>query len=376
MSRILLSPRRYVQGPGALAEIGGHAARLGHRALLLGGARGLAACGAAIEASLAGAGLSCERAPFGGECSDAEISRLAARAEATGADLIIAAGGGKAIDTGKAVAHARRLPVLVVPTVAATDAPCSALAVIYSEAGVFERYALFPHNPDCVVVDTQVIARAPVRTLVAGMGDALATFWEADTCARGAALNPLTGGSPPLRSALALARLCYDTLLEYGEQARLAVGRHAVTPAVEAIVEANTLLSGLGFESGGLAAAHAVHNGFTALPATHAMLHGEKVAFGTLTQLVLEGRPAADIDRVLGFCRDVGLPVCFADLGLAAPTRAEIRAVAEAATAPAETIHATWFPVGPDQVEAALWTADALGARITKCSSAVHADAR
>ncbi len=90
------------------------------------------------------------------------------------------------------------------------------------------------------------------------------------------------GACPPTLSSLALARLCYDTLLEYGLQAKLAVEKKAVTLAVEAVVEANILLSGLGFESGGLAGAHAFHNGLTVLEASHAKLHGQKVAFGSL----------------------------------------------------------------------------------------------
>jgi len=361
MSQVLLAPRRYVQGEGAIAGIGGDAARLGRRALLIGGGRALAACGAAIRESLAGQGLGCREERFGGECCDREVDRLVALARADGADLVIAAGGGKVIDTGKAVAHLLARPVVVVPTVAATDAPCSSVVVFYREDGGFDRYLSLPHNPDCVLVDTRIIAQAPVRTLVAGMGDALATYWEADTCARSGHPNPVTGATPPLRAALALARLCYDTLLEHGVAARRAVERRCVTPAVEAIVEANTLLSGLGFESGGLAAAHAVHNGLTQLEGCHDRLHGEKVAFGTLVQLVLEGRPSADFDTVLGFCRAVGLPVCLADLGLDAPSRADIRHVAEAATAPGETIHTTWFAVTADKVEAAIWAADALG---------------
>ena len=134
-----------------------------------------------------------------------------------------------------------------------------------------------------------------------------------------------------------------------------------VTPAVEAIVEANTLLSGLGFESGGLAGSHSVHNGLTVLEKSHGKLHGEKVAFGVLTQLVLEGRPSSDIDEVLNFCIDVGLPVCLEDLGVIDPTKKEIREVAEATTAPGETIHSTWFTVNAEMVEAAMWAADALG---------------
>jgi len=363
MSRILLAPRRYVQGEGAITGIGTDAARLGQRALLLGGRRALAACRTAIHQSLAEQGIFCHEEPFGGECCDREVERLAAVARTQAADLVIAVGGGKAIDTGKAVAHRLARPVIVVPTVAATDAPCSSVVVFYHEDGRFDRYLALPHNPDCVLVDTRIIAQAPVRTLVAGMGDALATYWEADTCARSGHPNPVTGATPPLRSALALARLCYDTLLDYGEHARLAVARGCVTPAVEAVVEANTLLSGLGFESGGLAAAHAVHNGLTQLAGCHDRLHGEKVAFGTLVQLVLEGRPTADIEVVLGFCRAVGLPVCLADLGVRAPSRAEIRQVAEAASAPGETIHTCWFEVTADHVEAAIWAADAVGAR-------------
>ncbi|SEH44814.1 glycerol dehydrogenase [Magnetospirillum fulvum] len=360
MSQMLLAPRRYIQGDGAVAEIGLHAARLGTRALLVSGRRALAACGGPIEAALAGSGLSCHRELFGGECCESEIARLVCVAQQNGIDLVIAAGGGKVIDTGKVVAHRLKLPVIVLPTVAATDAPCSALSVIYAETGVFERYQLLPHNPDCVLVDTRIIANAPVETLVSGMGDALATFWEADTCARSCRPNVLTGAKAPLRSALALARLCYDTLLEHGLAAKLAVANRCVTPAVEAIVEANTLLSGLGFESGGLAGAHAIHNGLTVLKSSHDRLHGQKVAFGTLVQLVMEGRPAEQFQQVLEFCRSVGLPVCLDDLGIHAPTRDDIRAVAEAATAPGETIHATWFDVTAATVEDAIWTANAL----------------
>jgi len=360
MSRILIAPSRYVQGEGAINEIGVNAARLGTKALFTGGKRALASIGSAVEASLSAEKVGCHKEHFNGECSTNEINRLVEVARNAGCDLIISAGGGKVIDTGKAVGHYLKIPVVVVPTIAATDAPCSALSVVYTDNGVFERYLVLPKNPDCVLVDTGVVAQAPVEFLVSGMGDALATFWEADTCFKSCKPNVLTGGCPPLRSAHALARLCYDTLLEFGLQAKLAVEKHMVTPAVEAIVEANTLLSGLGFESGGLAGAHSVHNGFTVLESSHHKLHGQKVAFGTLAQLVMEGRSSDEIEEVLDFCLTVGLPVCLDDLGIHNPTKEEIRRVAEATTAPGETIHATCFLVTAGMVEAAIWTADAL----------------
>jgi glycerol dehydrogenase len=363
---MLIAPGRYVQGAGAIQEVGMHAAKMGTRALVTGGKTALSVCGRQIQDSLAGENLGCHQEPFKGECSDQEIQRLVGVARAQSVDLVIAAGGGKVIDTGKAVAHELKIPVIIIPTIAATDAPCSALSVIYTEDGVFSRYLVLPKNPDCVLVDTAIVAQAPVEFLVSGMGDALATFWEADTCAKSCKPNVLTGGCPPTLSAVTLARLCYDTLLEHGLAAKLAVERNSVTPAVEAVVEANTLLSGLGFESGGLAGAHSVHNGFTVLEQSHHKLHGQKVAFGTITQLVMEGRSMETIDEVVDFCLQVGLPVCLEDMGVVNPTREEIRKVAEATTAQGETIHATWFPVTADAVESAIWAADALGAELKR----------
>ncbi len=361
MSRMFLSPNKYIQGAGALNSIGEQAAKLGKNALLVGGKKALGECASSIQQSLATRGIGCRQELFGGECSDKEIARLVSAASAKGADIIIAAGGGKVIDTGKMVANQMNIAVIVVPTIAATDAPCSAGAVIYTEAGVFERAVLLSRNPDCVLVDTAIVAQAPVEFLVSGMGDALATFWEADTCNRSSKPNFLTGAYPPTLSAMALARLCYDTLLEYGLLAKLAVEKRCVTPAVEAIVEANVLLSGIGFESGGLAGAHSIHNGLTVLQESHQVMHGQKVAFGTLVQMVLEGRPLNSINEVLAFCLSVGLPVCLTDLGIRDPTAEGIRQVAEAATAESESIHSTWFPVTAEMVEAAIWAADSLG---------------
>lgn len=361
MSRIFLAPSKYVQGAGAIDSIGTYAEKLGGKALLTGGKTALSVCADTIKQSLAEKKLACHQELFNGECCGKEINRLVDISTAAKIDLVIAAGGGKVIDTGKAVSHEMKIPIIVVPTTAATDAPCSGEAVIYSTDGVFEREIVLSKNPDCVIVDTTVIARAPSVFLISGMGDALATFWEADTCFKSNKPNVLTGEFPPTLSAMALARLCYDTLLEHGLLAKLAVEQQAVTPSVEAIVEANTLLSGLGFESGGLAAAHSLHNGLTVLKESSKSYHGQKVAFGTITQLVLEGRPSKDLVEVLGFCLSVGLPVCMEDLHITKPTREDIQKVAAAATAKEETIHATWFPVTAAMVEDAIWTADAVG---------------
>jgi len=333
---------------------------LGSKALVIGGKRALAAARGAIESSLGKAGVGMVVEGFRGESSQTEIKRLTGVAKDNSADLIIAVGGGKAIDTGKAVACDLELPVVVVATVP-VNAATSALSVIYTDDGVFESLKVTPSNPECVLADTEIIANAPVRMLVTGMGDSLAAFWEADTCYKSQKSNVLTGGTSPPEAAYMLARLCYDTLLGYGVEAKVSVEKKVVTPALERVVEAVILLSGLGFESGGTAGAHSVHNGLTVLPESHEKYHGEKVAFGTLVQMVMEGRPREQINEVVDFCKSVGLPTNLKGLGITDPSEEDIMKVAKAATVEGATIHATWFPVTAKMVYAAIWTADAIG---------------
>jgi len=296
---------------------------------------------------------------FGGECCEQELTRLSALAAECGTRVVVAVGGGKTIDTAKIVADRARLPVVIAPTIASTDAPCSACAVIYTDQGVFERVTYQRRNPDAVVVDTGIIAKAPVRFLVSGMGDALATWFEARSCERTSSVNECRGLSTI--SALALARLCYDTLLGYGVAAKQANEAGIVTPAFERIVEANTLLSGLGFESSGLASAHSIHNGLTALAPTHAYYHGEKVAIGALAGLHLTDADPKEMDTVYGFCESVGLPTTLADIGLAGVTQEDLLTAARRACAPGECIHHEAGDVSPRQVVAAFIAADRMG---------------
>jgi len=352
-------PGRYVQGANALDQLGAEAHRLGRKALVLIDPGVDRAMHDAIAQDLA------EREPlilrFGGECSQREIDRVSEAARMADVEVIVGIGGGKTLDTAKAVAHALDLPVLIAPTIASTDAPCSALSVIYTEDGAFERYLVLPRNPDVVLVDTAVCAKAPVRFLVAGMGDALATWFEAESCRIKGAAN-MTGRAGTM-SAFALGRLCYETLMDYGRLARTAAELDVVTPALEHIVEANTLLSGLGFESGGLAACHAIHNGLTRLEATHAYWHGEKVAIGVLAGLFLSDQPADRVDEVYEFCIDVGLPVTLAQIGLSEVSDADLMTAADGACAPGETIHNEPLGATPETVFWALKVADAEGRR-------------
>ncbi len=369
MRKAFLCPSKYVQGENELLNLGYFVSTFGKSALLIAHADDVARVKSQLEATAEKFDITFIESNFVGECSRQEVARLQEVASKNNCDCTIGLGGGKAIDTAKCVAQGHAL--IIVPTIAATDAPTSHSAVLYTTDGAFNDYAYFKQNPSVVLIDTTVIAKAPTRFLVSGMGDALSTYFEARATSR--AFSNVNAGLPcgyregftePAKStktALALATLCYRTLIEDGIKAKRSCECNAVTPALENIIEANILLSGLGFESGGLAAAHAIHDGLTILEGTHKYFHGEKVAFGTLAQLILENAPTEEIEEVLNFCIEVGLPVCLSDIGVDEISDEELMRVAEKACIPEESIHSMPFPVTAKSVAAAIIAADKIG---------------
>lgn len=312
---VFSSPRKYIQGAGQLAHLGEHLAELGSNAFLVADKIVWGLIGKEVKAALVASKIEFHYEEFNGEASSNEITRLAKLAKANGTSIVVGLGGGKTLDTVKAVADELKQPVAVVPTIASTDAPCSALSVIYSDTGVFESYRFYSKNPDLVLVDTQVCVRAPVRLFASGIADGLATYVEAQAVKRSHSKSMVNGD--PTIAGMAIAEACEKTLLTWGLSAYQAVEKQLVTPAVEAVVEANTLLSGLGFENAGLAGAHAIHNGFTAIDGDiHHLTHGEKVAYGTLTQMVLEQRPDDEIARYVRFYRAINMPTTLKELHL------------------------------------------------------------
>ncbi|MHA1836185.1 MAG: glycerol dehydrogenase, partial [Candidatus Odinarchaeia archaeon] len=302
------------------------------------------------------------------ECTDPTIERLAGIGKETKADVVIGVGGGKAADTAKDVAvKMGGVAAVTVPTQAATNADASGLSVVYTEKHEFVRYDFHPRNPDLVIVDTDIIAKAPAKFITWGMGDALACMFEAEACLAQPNAKNIPGGRTTA-AAVALTHLCFDNLMTYGIQVAKDAQNKLLTPAVDKIIESIKLLSCIGFESSGLAAAHATHNGLTIVPGLN-VEHGQLVAFCTITQLILEGRSPDEIENIVAWVNAIGLPITLKELGIGGASEEQLMKAAEKACDPADTMGNMPLNITPEMVKDAILATDAIGTDyLERCS--------
>lgn len=362
MKKILVAPRRYVQGPGVMAEVGQTVKPLGDKALVLWDATVREIVSESVLQSFSSESIEIEEYVFPGEATQQQRRAVAEAAEAFGAGSILAFGGGKVLDVAKGAAFDAKTAMVSCPTIASTDSPTSACSVWYDEEGNYEGFDMWPFNPDIVLVDTEVIVQAPVHMFVAGMGDALATWLEAEAVQKSRGMNFL--GAHATMAALQWAKLSFDIVMEHGLDARRDVANHLVTPAVEKVVEANVLLSGVGFESVGLACAHDVGNLLSNFHECHAkgLMHGHKVGFGILTQLCLDDEmDVARRTEILDFEIALGLPVTLEELGLEGISEEKLKGIGDHCSAEGSLSSNHPFPVTSQSIVNAILAADALG---------------
>lgn len=356
------SPGRYIQGPGEINNLPKYTGMFGENVFAVIDQffyESLTEKLGAVYAELPG---EFKTAVFNTEVSEEQIAEKTAIAKEINPSVVVGIGGGKTLDTAKAVADDLHVPVIVCPTSASTDAPTSSLSVIYKPNGEHSHARKYIKNPDVVLIDSKIIADAPVRFLVSGMGDALATVFEAKANQASDSNNYIAeqvGKFRRTKTAMVIAQACYDMLIANGLKAKIAAERHCVTEALETIIEVNTLMSGLGFENTGCAAAHSVQEGITAVPTAGRMLHGEQVAFGVICELVAENASAELIDEVISFCMSVGLPITLEDVKVEA-TEENVRIIAESSVK-----NSYWAaqpaPVTVESVMDIVFAADALG---------------
>lgn len=362
-TRAFGSPRRYIQGPGEFNHLPDYTDAYGNACILIDSFL-YPTLSEQIEKAYQGAENSFIAVSFQGECCDEAIAKISEEAKKNNAAVIVGVGGGKTLDTAKLSADAMDLPVIIAPSSASTDAPVSEIAVVYTADGEYIGSRKMKHSADLVLVDSEIIAKAPRRLFVAGMGDALATLLEAEACEQSDSPNYIGTGHRRCKAGMAIAKSCWDILFADGRSALMALERGVVTEALENVIEANTLLSGLGFLNTGLATAHGIHSGLTALPCTHRYLHGEKVAFGIVCQLVLENTPTETVDQVMGLMADIGLPITLEQLDVE-PTYENIMTIAQK-TADGPLVHQEPCKITVESVYNAILMADELGKKYRK----------
>lgn len=328
MLKIFGAPSRYIQGSGALDALGQYAALFGKRAALVIDGYVHGVLGPRIEALCAQHGVVLAPLIVEGDLTPEVIDGLRAQASPANIDMVIAVGGGKSLDAGKAVAKSSHCHLITVPTVASNDAPTSKNYVLYDAHHNLLAVEHMLFNPTIVLVDTAIIATAPVHFFRAGLGDAISKKFEAEQCQRNGGKNMYDAA--PLLTAQLIADGCLRTLLADGADAVAVAGTGQPTPAFERVVEAMILMSGLGFESGGLSIAHALTRGLPKIDGVATALHGLQVAVGLLVQLDLENRNDGMLADLKQWYAQVGLPVTLRELGTAGePSDAELSLAAD-----------------------------------------------
>ena len=351
LSILSIAPTQVLRG--SLASSANAIAAFGKRPLVIGGKQTLAVVKSPLERFFQSQELTVEEECYTPDCSENSLAKLQTTVQQHQADFIIGVGGGKALDTAKLVAYRCQLPIVTIPTSGATCAAWTGLSNVYSDAGAFQYDVPLPHCPDLLILDYDLIQLAPQRTLVAGIGDAIAKWYEASVSS-GHSSDTLT------IAAVQQARVLRDLLLQKSVAALQEPGGQTWKEVVDATVLLAGVIGGLGGANCRTVAAHAVHNGLTHIPAAHHILHGEKVAYGILVQLRLEemiaGNQLALTSRqqLLKFYGEIGLPKSLKDLGLSQITLAELQHAAEITCQPNSDIHRLPFSVSPEQLMAAM----------------------
>lgn len=296
--------------------------------------------------------------PYNGECSLNEINRIAELVKENNFDSIIGIGGGKILDIAKASANDANVDVVLIPTLASTCAAWTPLSVIYTDDGVFTHYTIFPQSTLMVLFEPQVLLQSPTDYFIAGIGDTLAKWYEADVIIRELTEVPLV-----VKIAHQSAQLCRDVLLKHGEQSIKDQREGILTSSLQKVMETNIvaggMVGGFGDKFGRVSGAHSIHNALTTQAETHHLLHGAKVAYGILIQLMLEGN-AQEVLNLRSFYKNLALPLALKDLGLTIDQPQKLRQIAEAATIEKESIHLLKEEITAEKVLQAIYDLEEL----------------
>lgn len=243
---------------------------------------------------------------YGGDCTYTNINKIAKDIKGKNIDLVIGVGGGKAIDTAKAVADKVGGAIITIPTIASTCAAITSLSVVYTDDGDFDEFYFYNKPPSYSLIDSSIIAKAPIKYLRAGIGDTLAKHYECTLASRGDKLNHSSA------MAREISKMCVEPLLQYGEKALSDANNGVNSFELEQVILNNIVSTGLVSmlidEKYNGAVAHSIFYGLTLLEHIEKdYLHGDVVAYGVLVQLAIDNN-IEEATKLNRFFNKIGIP--------------------------------------------------------------------
>lgn len=350
---LLIAPNQILKGKESLKKAGMAIAKLGKKPLIISGKNSFKVVETELKSIAKEYNLILDQDYYTPDCSENTLKNIDHKIKSHQADFIIGVGGGKALDTAKLIAFNHNIPIVTIPTSAATCAGWTALSNIYTDEGAFQYDVSLNKCPDLLILDYHIILSAPKQTLVAGIGDAIAKWYEASVSS-GNSQDTLT------IAAVQQARILRDILLQKSSNALNNLGGEDWEAVVDATVLLAGVIGGLGGANCRTVAAHAIHNGLTQLPQTHHKLHGEKVAYGILVQLRLEEMiqnnqlATSSLQQLIKFYQEIGLPCTLEDLNLKDITLDKLRFCAKFICEECPDLQRLPFKVSPSQLLAAM----------------------
>lgn len=315
------SPDKYIQGQGIISDLGKYIAQFGKKIGIIIDPIFIEEYQPIINKTVSDniSDATIQFFEFNNQITKKSIAEVSEKFNTFLPELIVAIGGGKVLDVGKVISDDLAVSLIICPTVASTDAPTSGMSILYDEQGAFAEIVLHDKNPNLVLVDSAIISKAPLRFFVSGIGDALSTYFEAKANRKLRHSNYILsnyGNFEGTIAGYAIAKECYQTIVASALLAKESLEKNILNHHVEDVIEANILLSGLGFENVGCSIAHGIGNAMASLPEGETNLHGERVAFGTICQLIADEYPIEAIIDVVQLCYQIGLPISLNDLGI------------------------------------------------------------
>lgn len=331
----------------------------GTRAVIVGGRRALEAAAEEIRKAVRGSDITVkDEIWYGGEASFENVELLKQEEQIQQADMIFAVGGGKALDTCKALGEQLDKPVFTFPTIASTCAATTAVSIMYYPDGSFRQPYFFEKPANHAFINTTIIGNAPEKYIWAGMGDTYAKYYEASVSSRGEELVHY------LRLGVNVSQMCVEPVLAYGEKALQDIRRGECSYELEQVILAIVVTTGIAsilltkehtvhYNSG---LAHAVFYALTVYEQIERKhLHGEVVGYGVLILLLCDGQQE-EFQRLYEFHKKTALPVKLKDIDI---TYQEMQDIAESIAGRSDVAHYP-YPVTAQMVMKAVDTLEAM----------------